>query len=399
MDVAKQSEVLSYPFNDGNGLDVAKPYRQAQEQGLVRVQLPHGEPAWLATRYDDARVVFADRRFSRALAGKNDEPRYTPSVGGSDVGLISMDPPDHTRIRSLVRGVFSPRQAESSRSHVREICHGLLDMFLAEGAPNDLVDKFALSLPITVICGILGVPARDRPVFRQWTDILVSSDIATPAEQATVLGSLRRYMGDLIEARHAHPENDLLSQLVAQRGGEPGLSSEELVDLCLALLIAGHETTASEIPNFVYTLLLDRPQWERLVADPGLIPAAVEELLRFVPLELGAMYPRYATEDVQLGDCLVKAGEAVLIAFSAANRDPRQFAEPDVLDFDRGNSNRHLGFGHGMHLCIGMHIARIELQEALAALTEKAPGLRLAEPIEWKPNALLRGPKRMVVTW
>jgi cytochrome P450 len=189
-----------------------------------------------------------------------------------------------------------------------------------------------------------------------------------------------------------------MTALIEARDTRDRLTELELVDLCVGILVAGHETTASQIPNFVYALLDQPGQWERLCADPDLIPAAVEELLRFVPLGAGAGFARYATEDVEVGGVLVRAGEPVLVAVGAANRDRLQFDDAEGLRFDREDQH-HLGFGHGVHHCLGAPLARLELQEALRALVTELPGLHLAGDIVWKTQMLVRGPRSMPIGW
>ncbi|MGW1412320.1 cytochrome P450 [Streptomyces sp. NPDC002403] len=388
---------LAYPFNTPDGLQLAEAYERVREQpGLLRVQMPYGEPAWLATRYADARLVLGDQRFSRAAAASHDEPRQ--SEGQRDGGILGMDPPDHTRLRSLVAKAFTVRQVEKLRPQVRELTAGLLDEMETAGPPADLVDLFALPLPVAVICRMLGVPTEDRPRFRVWSDDALSTSSLTAEEFEASREELRAYMAGLIEQHRRSPRDDLMTALIEARDGGDRLSELELVDLCVGILVAGHETTASQIPNFVLTLLDHPDQLARLRAEPGLVPNAVEELLRFVPLGSGAGQPRYATEDIEVGGTLVRAGSPVLVAVGAANRDALRFTAPGVLDIAR-EGNQHLGFGHGVHHCLGAPLARLELQEALSALITRFPTLRLAGDVTWKSEMLVRGPRVMPVEW
>ncbi|WP_405639784.1 cytochrome P450 [Streptomyces uncialis] len=388
---------LVYPFNTSGGLQLAEEYERVRDQpGLLRVRMPYGEPAWLVTRYADARLVLGDQRFSRAAAAARDEPRQ--SEGRADGGILSMDPPDHTRLRSLVAGAFTARRAEKLRPQVRELTAGLLDDLEAAGPPADLVDRFALPLPVAVICRLLGVPTEDRPRFRVWSDAALSTSSLTAAEFKANREELRAYMAGLVELHRQEPRDDLMTTLIEARDGGDRLSEVELIDLCVAVLVAGHETTASQIPNFVLTLLDHPDQLARLRARPELVPDAVEELLRFVPLGSGAAAPRYATEDIEVGGTLVRAGTPVLVAAGAANRDALRFTAPGVLDIARAG-NQHLGFGHGVHHCLGASLARMELQEAVGALLARFPGLRLAGDVTWKSEMLVRGPRVMPVAW
>ncbi|KOT92256.1 cytochrome P450 [Streptomyces sp. NRRL F-5755] len=388
---------LAYPFNDADGLALSETYEQVRDRpGLLRVQMPYGEPAWLATRYADARLVLGDRRFSRAEGLERDEPRQ--SEGQRDSGILSMDPPDHTRLRTLVAKAFTVHQVEKLRPWVRELTHGLIDELEAAGPPVDLVDRYALPIPVAVICRMLGVPEEDRPKFRTWSDAALSTSSLTAEEFDANREELRAYMAKLIEDHRTTPRDDLMTRLIEARDVGDRLSELELIDLCVGILVAGHETTATQIPNFVLSLLDHPGELERLRAEPELIKSAVEELLRFVPLGSGAGFPRYATEDIEVGGTLVRAGEPVLVAVGAANRDALRFDEPGTLNIAR-DGNQHLGFGHGVHHCLGAPLARLELQEALLALITRFPKLHVAGDVVWKDQMLVRGPRVMPVGW
>ncbi|MFC9232141.1 cytochrome P450 [Streptomyces decoyicus] len=389
---------LSYPFNVPESLELSDEYEQARNRpGLLKVRMTYGEPAWLVTRYAEARFVLGDRRFSRAAGALHDEPRQ--SEGRRDSGILGMDPPDHTRLRTLVAKAFTVRQVEKLRPQVKQLANELLDELAAAGPPADLVDRYALPIPVAVICRLLGVPAEDRPRFRVWSDAALSTSSLTAAEFDANLEELRSYMAQLIEEHRRAPQDDLMTALIDARDVNDRLSELELVDLCVGILVAGHETTATQIPNFVLALLDHPGQLARLRAQPELINGAVEELLRFVPLGSGASQPRYATEDVEVGGTLVRAGTPVLVAVGAANRDALRFDSPGTLDIARGGNNQHLGFGHGVHHCLGAPLARLELQEALIALITRFPELRLAGDVVWKSQMLVRGPRVMPVGW
>ncbi|MFD5387191.1 cytochrome P450 [Streptomyces sp. NPDC056669] len=388
---------LTYPFNSSDGLALSEAYEQARNRtGLLRVCLPYGEPAWLVTRYADARMVLGDRRFSRAEALHHDEPRQ--SEGRRDSGILTMDPPDHTRLRTLVAKAFTVHQVEKLRPWVRQLTHDLLDDLEAAGPPADLVDRYALPIPVGVICAMLGVPEEDRPKFRIWSDAALSTSSLTAEESARNTDELRAYMAGLIEVHRSSPRDDIMTSLIEARDASDRLSELELVDLCVAILVAGHETTATQIPNFVLTLLEHPQELRRLRENTDLLNGAVEELLRFVPLGMGASQARYATEDVEVGGTLVRAGEPVLVAVGSANRDALRFDTPGTLNVARP-AGQHLGFGHGVHHCLGAPLARLELQEALGALIARFPELRAAGDVEWKGQMLVRGPRVMPIAW
>jgi cytochrome P450 len=394
------TETRSFPFSDTERLEPDPMFATLRaEQPLSRVQLPYGEPAWLATRYEDIKVVLGDPRFSRAAGVGRDEPRMRLHQA-QEGSILSMDPPDHSRLRRLVMKAFTVRRVEELRPRAQEIADGLVDAMVAKGAPADVVADFGLPLPITVICELLGVPFEDRTDFRLWSDAFLSTTKFTPQEVYECVGKLREYMAGLIAQRRETPTDDLIGALVLARDNEDRLSEEELLSLTQGLLVAGHETTASQIPNFVYVLLTHPEQLARLRADLSLVPKAVEELMRYVPLGQGPGIARYALEDIELGGVLVRAGEPVLPAIHSANRDVSVYTDPDVLDLLRQEAS-HVGFGHGAHHCLGAPLARMELQVAVDTLLRRFPELSLAEgeDIEWKAGLATRGPARMLVTW
>ncbi|HEX4721416.1 MAG TPA: cytochrome P450 [Pseudonocardiaceae bacterium] len=393
--------VLQYPFRPIEGLVPHPRYAQLREEGApVRIRMPYGGEAWLVTRYADVRVVLADHRFSRAAAAGRDVPRARPPMDSPDQ-IISMDPPDHTRLRTLVAKEFTARRVEALRPRVRELVDGLLDALPERGA--DLAAGLAWPLPVTVICELLGVPPDDHASFRGWTELTLALGADTRhAEIAAARAQLNTYLANLIAHRRGHPTGDLLSDLITARDHDDKLSEEELVRLAVTLLISGHETTANQLGNFVYLLLSDRRQWERLVADPALIPRAVEELLRYTPMAASVDFARVAVADVELpGGGRIRAGDAVLVQLHAANRDVTVFNHPDELDLAR-TYNPHLAFGHGVHHCLGAPLARMELQVTLAVLVRRLPGLRLAVPaaeIPWRADRLVRGVRALPVGW
>jgi cytochrome P450 len=391
-----------YPFSEADRLQLDPLYAQLRRsEPLSRVRLPFGEEAWLATRYADARVVLGDPRFSRAASVGRDEPRSM--LRQSEEGtLLATDPPEHTRLRRVVAKAFTARRVEQLRPRTTQIAEELLDRVIEAGPPADLVEHFATPLPVTVICELLGVPEKDRDSFHTWSEAIVSTTSISRERIEDYIGKMRAYMTDLIAQRRREPTDDLLGAMIRARDEEQArLAEEELVELAWGLVAAGHETTVTQIPNFVYVLLTNRAAMDELCARPELVPAAVEELLRYVPLGVAAAFPRYATEDVELGGVLVRAGEPVLVSVHSANRDAEAFPHPDVVDFHR-EANPHIGLGHGAHHCLGAQLARMELQVALSTLVRRMPGLRFAvaeEELPWKTGRLVRGLKQLPVTW
>lgn len=396
------TEVRSYPFGAPARLDMDPLYAKLRrEEPVSRVELPYGGQGWLVTRYDDVKTVLADPRFSRAATvDREDVPRATPAPARPD-SLLSMDPPEHSRLRKLVAKAFTSRRVAELRPRTRQIVGGLLDELEHHGAPADLVQGFALPLPVTVICEMLGVPPQDQHRFRDFSDAILSTTAYTREQIETARDSLETYLAEQVAQRRERPTEDLLGALVAARDDEDRLSERELVNLGVGILIAGHETTANQIANFTYVLLTQREYWDQLRADPELIPGAVEELLRHTQLGAGGGQPRVATEDVVLSGVTVRAGDAVFVHTQAANRDESVFDDPETLNLTR-QRNPHVAFGYGAHHCLGAQLARVELQVALEALLERFPGLRLAAPVEeipWKSGLLVRGPEKLLVAW
>ncbi|TDB77241.1 MULTISPECIES: cytochrome P450 [unclassified Micromonospora] len=400
-DTSQATTPQRYPFSAPHRLDVDPRYAQLRrEEPLIRIRLPFGEPAWLATRYADVRTVLADPRFSRAASVGRDQPRNTPLQ--PDEGILAMDPPEHTRLRRLVAKAFTARRVEELRPRTRAVAEELVDGMLAAGPPADLVAHLATPLPIRVICDLLGVPVADQDRFRTWSEAIVSTTSLSPDTIRSYVDQLMGYMAGLIAQRRVTPTDDLIGAMVRARDENADrLTEEEVVQLAAGLLAAGHETTVTQIPNMVYVLLTEEGGWERLRAEPDLVPKAVEELMRFIPLGATAAFPRYAVEDVELGGVLVRAGEPVVVSVHSANRDESVFTDPERLDLGR-EVNPHLGFGHGVHHCIGAQLARMELQVVLETLLRRTPGLRLAVPpseLTWKSGLLVRGLTAMPVRW
>lgn len=394
-----QDNPRPYPFGRNEQLDLHPTYRWLREhEPLARVRLPYGDVAWLATRYDDVKAVLGDPRFSRADACRGDQPRMTPDV--IPLGLLDMDPPEHSRIRRLVAKAFTVRGAERLRPRAQQLADELIKAMIEAGPPVDLVPAFAQPLPMGVICAMLGIPDEDRGEFGSWVAEATSGD-ATEAERVAGLAKQNAYMADMVARRRREPTDDLLGALVLARDEDDRLSEDELTFLGMSLLGAGFETTASEIANFVYLLATHPDQFELLRERRDLLDGAVEELLRYAPLLAYAGIARYATESIHVGDTVVDPGAPVLAFTTAANRDAATFPDPERLDVTRPPTG-HLTFGHGPHHCVGAQLARMELQVALGALVERLPGLRLAVPaddVPWRPSVLVRGPIRLMVTW
>ncbi|MEV7603689.1 cytochrome P450 [Kitasatospora sp. NPDC089797] len=388
-----------FPTDVPSGLQEQPEFRQLRtEQGLCPYRLPHGAPAYLAVRYQDVRSLLTDRRFGRAHSVGPEEPRLLPIVQRANLLMVS-DGPEHERLRRLLAAAFTVRGVERLRPRVTATVSDLLDGLEKHGGPADLMELFALPLPILMICELLGIPVGDRTRFRELAETFLAAKLhQMTAEQIGAAGQeLRQYLVELVAARRREPTGDLLGTLTA----EGDLSDQELVGLSVTILIAGHEVLADQLANTVYFLLTNPGHHRELLDRPELVPAAIEELLRWTPQGTSTGSPRRAVEDVELGGTLVRAGEYVLPLLSVANHDEAAFPAADRVDFHRPATS-HLGFGAGVHRCLGSALARLELQVALAELLRRLPGLRLAVPAEeiaWCGGGLVRGPYTLPVVW
>lgn len=377
--------------------------RLRREDPVCRVPLREGVDCWVVSRYEDARAALADPRLSRdprvALPAWREADRGRPVEDGSGLGvhLLTREPPEHTRLRRLVAAAFTPRRAEAMRARVQEIADGLIDAIGPRGEA-DLITEFAYPLAITVISEIVGIPAADRGHIRQWTSAATPTAPADPTKTTEPVPSPGDYLDELLAAKRRDPGDDLTSELVA--AAEQGrLSETELRSMIFLLLIAGHEGTVGLIGNGVL-VLLDHPGQRALLARrPELWDAAVAELLRYDgPMELAAW--RFATEPVTIGDTVIPAGAPVVIALAAAHRDPGRFDDPDRFDVTRADA--HLGFGHGVHYCVGAPLGRLEAHIGLRTLFGRLPGLALARPADTlrrRPSRVMRSLLELPVTF
>jgi cytochrome P450 PksS len=366
-----------------------------------------GQMTWLVTRYDDVAMVLRSEDFAKDMANaKTPEqlrraPWMPPMFKPLTRSLLFLDPPDHTRLRALVHKAFTPRLVEQMRDEVHTLAHQLLDAALARGGPFDLIESYALPLPITLIGRILGVPAQDNDRFHRWTQAFVTIGAGGIGAMLKVpaIMQLMNYLRRLIRERAHSPQDDLISALVQAREDDDQLTEDEIVAMTFLLLSAGHETTVNLIASGTLALLENPSQWHLLQEDPALIRTGVEELLRFVsPAETAT--ERYARRNVEIAGTTIPRGELVLAVIASANRDESRFPAADTLDMTR-QDNKHLAFGQGIHYCVGAPLSRLEGQVAINALIERMPRLRLAVPPEalrWRSSFVLRGLIALPVT-
>ena len=382
------------PFDPAFRQDPWDVYRLLREKAPVH-RAPDG--FWVLTRYADASMLVREPRFSvdrskidPSLSEVNSEnPVYQPGIPL----LLFLDPPAHTRLRSLVAKAFTPRVVEGLRPRIQALVDELLDPVVERGRMDVLAD-LAYPLPVAVICELLGVPRADQDQFHGWSSAasrLLDGDLDPDTMQQGMLGAMQllTYFTELIEERRRSPGDDLLSRLVAAEEEGERLTHEELMATTVLLFVAGHETTMNLIGNGTLALLRHPAEYARLRDDPALVPSAVEEMLRFDgPVHLTARIP---TEDVEIGGIPIPAGSRVAAVLSAANRDPAQFPDPDRFDVGR-TENRHLSFSAGPHFCLGAALARAEGQVVFETMLRRLPELELVtEPIRYRDHFVLRG--------
>lgn len=360
---------------------------------------PDGHEGWLVTGYDEVRQLLADTRFSsRQDIGVLHVPygdavatEPSPQVPGL---FVAMDPPDHTRLRRRLTGAFTVKRMKQLEERIADIVARQLDELAALTPPVDLVERFALPVPSLVICELLGVPYADRETFQVNSARFLERDVAIDDKMAAY-HAMTTYLAELVTRKRADPDEDLLSDLARH----DDLTVEELTGIAFLLLLAGHETTANVLALGTFALLEHPEQLAALRADAALLPGAVEELMRY--LSVADIFYRYAVEDIELGGETIGRGSTVVVSLLAANRDPRRFEDPDALDLRRA-ARGHLGFGHGVHQCLGQQLARIELRAGFAGLLRRFPTLRLAVPadrVRLKSDMNLYGVHELPVTW
>ncbi|GAA2714866.1 cytochrome P450 family protein [Actinoplanes palleronii] len=355
-----------------------------------RVVTPGGVAFWMVTRWAEARHVLADPALSKRQPVDGLPPELQAAMATQ---MLLRDPPDHTRLRRLVTAAFTARRIEALRPRVEEITDRLLDGL---ESPGDLIEALAFPLPFEVICELLGVPGDERGAFRGWSNTIILGQFGT-AEFTEAIGDLVGYLRGLFDRKRARPTDDLLGALVSAEGDR--LSSDELVSMTILLLIAGHETTVNLIGNAVYLLCRHPDQKKRLLDDPGLVPAAIEETLRLASPSATTTY-RVTTQPLTLGEVTIPVGEQVLVSLLAVNRDAQRFTAPDVFDVDRADGG-HLAFGHGIHFCLGAPLARLEAQIALGRLLSRHPDIHLTVPwqdLRWRSGLLMHGLTALPIT-
>jgi cytochrome P450 len=400
---ADTDEILQYPIVRPNDLTVDESYRELQQRGPIRIQLPYGEPAWLATRYDDVKLVYGDKRFGKEIGIGKDTPRMWETRIDDPTIMANMDPPKQTRIRRLALVAFAAPKVRTKREWVQEVVDHHLDEFEAAGQPSDFVATAAWNVPLKVLSGILGVRDEDIPRFRGWVDEMTGPS-ATMEERGNAHHKLAEYVAGLVAERRETEMDDLLSVMVHARDDDDQLSEAELISLYMTLFLGGFETTAAQLTSTVWTLMTYRNLWQELLDDPTLLPAALEELWRWIPsFRWGTPMIRWANEDVELSDgVVIPAGRAVVAEHNVANRDELVFPHGWELDFHRENPEPSLSLAWGVHRCLGAHVAHMEVEVMVERLLARFPNLELTiapEDVKWSETSFLRSAAELPLTW
>ncbi|WP_345495109.1 cytochrome P450 [Nocardia callitridis] len=379
--------------------------RLRETEPISRVRIWNGDQGWLITRYEDVRSVLIDPRFS----ADPDKPGYLPVTAAGQArrrrskSFISMDNPEHDVMRRMLTRDFMVKRVEAMRPRIQQIVDGLIDDLLAAGPPANLVSDFALPVPSLVICELLGVPYTDHEFFQRCSSTLIAMN-TKPEIAIAASEELRDYLGALVQRKQGEPEDStVLSRLAHNQVAKGELTVDEAVDTGLLLLIAGHETTANMIALGTLALLEHPEQLAQLrdSPDPALVRSTVEEMLRYLTI-VHSGRRRVAIEDVEVGGQLIRAGEGIIVAGEAANRDANAFPDaPDELDIHR-DARHHVAFGYGIHQCLGQPLARVELQVVYSTLYRRIPTLRLEgdlADVRFKNDMVVYGVHALPVTW
>jgi cytochrome P450 len=390
---------ITKPAFKANPFPIFKEWRD--HSPVVPVQVM-GQRAWIITRYDDVLEALKDERLLKnkhtARDGKQTQTWMPSFLKPLEQNMLDVDPPDHTRLKGLVHQAFMPKLIMQMQHRVHDLAHELINRAQAK-RHMDFIHDFAMPIPLGIISQMLGIPEADRAKFHRWSSVAVSiSDSISGILAMPSLYQFVAYLRQLVRLRRENPTDDLISALVLATNQGSSLSEDELLAMITILLIAGHETTVNLIGNGLLALLSHPEQLERLRSEPNLMKPAIEELMRFTcPVLLAT--ERYASQTLEIAGVQIPKGELVFAALGSANHDETKFEDPENLMLDRSN-NKHLGFGQGIHYCIGAPLARLEASIAFDVLLERLPNIKLAvqfEQLQWNSGLVTRGVKKLPI--
>lgn len=392
-------ELLDFPLPRTDPMAPPPAYSILREGPPRQVRLAHGSTPWLLTRYADVQAALVDPRLS-ADSRNPGLPQVVPlPPGPSRVSFLRMDDPEHGKLRRMLTPEFSLRRIQALRLGIERTVNELVDGMLRQGPPVDLIDVLALPLPSLVICELLGVPYEDHEFFQAKSKVIASA-ADSPESVVEAYAQMSIYLDGLVTTKEQDPGDDLLGRAVRDYVATGELAHEELVAMTRLLLIAGHDTTANMLGLAVLTLLRTPDQMELLRAGPKRLPAAVDELMRFLSISQAGMV-RVVTGDVEIGGQQLLTGDGVLFALPAANHDEQAFADAGRFDIGR-DAHRHLGFGFGAHQCLGRSLAKLELEVALGTVLRRLPDLRLAvdlDELRFRQDSFVYGVEKLPVRW
>ena len=396
---------MNAPFNPTDQAFLQNPYptyARLRDETPIFFYEPWSK--WIVTRHEDISALLRDRRLGRVLENLKvrTDPAHAPFDDIQDGSLLELEPPDHTRIKTAVQDVFTPKHVRALEDKIATLCNRLAaELAVKPEGHAELLKDFAEPIPVTVIAELLGVPERDRHHLVPWSKAIIGmfEPERTPEaekEAAHAAHAFAAYIRDLIQTKRTSPQNDLISRMVRLHDTDPArLSEAEIVANAILFLDAGHEAVVNVVGNGLIALLSNPDLWEMLKAHPEYLETAVEETLRFdTPLQF---FERVVREDLSYKDFFWPRGTRLCLYYASANRDERVFTDPDTFDPAR-QPNPHLSFGLGLHYCIGAPLARLELRHALAALLTQLPNLRLAETPTYHPKNVFRYPVGLEVT-
>lgn len=388
------------PMQRGCPFDPPSEYKQLRiEQPISRVRTPRGDLAWLITRHQDIRAVLVDKRFSSDPLAKGYPSYLSGDVAPPPGFFMQMDAPVHTRLRDLVIHEFKAGFVEELRPRMQSIVDGMIDDMLALTPPVDFVSVMALPTASLIICDLLGVPYADSPFIQNRTDTILDRS-STPEQSQMAAYELMVYFDKIVTEKEQSPSDDLLGRLLADPANRAEASHQEFVGIAALLLLGGYDTMAQVMGLGVLTLLQHPEQLHEFLADPALGNGLVDEMVRYLTVNHAGL-PRAALADVEVGGQLIRAGDGVLLMLNSGNRDEAAFPNADAFDIHRKVAS-HVGFGHGLHKCIGAAFARAELQIAFTSIFKRVPSLRLAvefDQLSFRDEMVLYGMKSFPVTW
>ncbi|MDX6363681.1 MAG: biflaviolin synthase [Streptomyces sp.] len=392
--------VRDWPASDLDGTQFDPVLAELMREGpLTRIRLPHGEGwAWLATRYEDVKMITNDPRFSRKESVDRQVTRLAPHFKPKPGSLAFADQPDHNRLRRAVANAFTVGAMKRLRPRAQEMLDALVGPVVRDGPPADLIERVLEPFPISVVCEVMGVPAAEREQMHAWTRQIISTAGGAEAGERAKNG-MYGWIAQAVRARHGSDGEDVLSLLGAAVGrGE--ISEEEAIGLAGPLQIGG-EAVTHNCGQMLYVLLTRPDLLERLRSDPEVRPGAIEELFRYLPHRTAVGLARIALEDIDIHGIRINAGDPVYVSYLAANRDPDVFPDADEIDIDR-EPGAHVSFGNGPHYCTGVVLARMQTELLINTLLDRLPGLRLAVPadqVPWRRRTMIRGPQALPATW